>query len=267
MQINFANKLLSLQDIAVKMIKEERLQVIIDTLEKDNKVRLDELSQMLNVSEDTVRRDIKELDAQGLLKAVRGGAIAHSPIPHHYRDREKYNQPHKKTIAHKALQYLKDGQVVFFDGGTSVVALAAALPKELKITVVTNSFPVANVLEDHPNAEVIFAGGRLHKAAFTTMGQETIDTFRNVRADICMLGICSLHESMGITSIIYEDAQINKIMIERAEKTIALSTLEKINTVESFYVCPVTDIDVIVTEADPDDDALKAYTKLGLEVV
>lgn len=249
------------------MVKEERLQIIINTLEKDSKVRLNELSTLLNVSEDTVRRDIKELDMQGLLRAVRGGAVSHSPIPQHYRDREKYNQQHKQVIANKALQFLKDGQVVFFDGGTSVVALAAALPKDLKITIITNSFPVANILEDHPNAEVIFAGGRLHKTAFTTMGQETIDTFRKVRADVCMLGICSLHHSMGITSIIYEDAQLNNIMINNAQKTIALSALEKINTVEPYYVCPVTDVDVIITETDPDNTILEPYTHLGIEVV
>jgi DeoR/GlpR family transcriptional regulator of sugar metabolism len=249
------------------MVKEERLQVIIDNLEKDSKVRLDELSTLLNVSEDTVRRDIKELDSQGLLRAVRGGAISHSPVPQHYREREKYNQQHKQIIAHKALQFLKDGQVVFFDGGTSVVALAAALPKDLKITIVTNSFPVANILEDHPSAEVIFAGGRLHKTAFTTMGPETIDTFRKIRADICMLGICSLHHSMGITSIIYEDAQLNNIMINQAQKTIALSALEKINTVEPYYVCPVTDVDVIITETDPDDADLAPYKHLGIEVL
>jgi DeoR/GlpR family transcriptional regulator of sugar metabolism len=249
------------------MVKEERLQIIINTLEKDSKVRLNELSALLNVSEDTVRRDIKELDMQGLLRAVRGGAISRSPIPQHYRDREKYNQQHKQAIANKALQFLKDGQVVFFDGGTSVVALAAALPKDLKITIITNSFPVANILEDHPSAEVIFAGGRLHKTAFTTMGQETIDTFKKVRADVCMLGICSLHHTMGITSIIYEDAQLNNIMINQAQKTIALSALEKINTVEPYYVCPVTDVDVIITEADPEDAALAPYKHLGIEVV
>jgi len=249
------------------MVKEERLQIIIDTLEKNNKVRLDQLSSLLKVSEDTVRRDIKELDTQGMLKAVRGGAIARSPIPQHYREREKYNQQHKQVIAAKALQFLKDGQVVFFDGGTSVVALAAALPKDLKITIITNSFPVANILEDHPSADVIFAGGKLHKTAFTTMGQETIDAFRKVRADICMLGICSLHHSMGITSIIYEDAQLNNTMINQAQKTIALSALEKINTVEPYYVCPVTDVDVIITETEPDNTALDAYRHLGIEVV
>ena len=99
------------------------------------------------------------------------------------------------------------------------------------------------------------------------MGQETIDTFRKVRADVCMLGICSLHNSMGITSIIYEDAKLNNVMINQAQKIIALSALEKINTVEPYYVCPVTDVDVIITETDPDNTILEPYKHLGIEVV
>lgn len=249
------------------MVKEERLQLILNQLSKDNKVRLGQLSELLNVSEDTVRRDIKELDSQGLLRAVRGGAIAHSPIPHHYRDREKYDLGQKQVVAQKALSFLRNGHVVFFDGGTSVVALAASLPKNLKITVVTNSFPVVNVLEDHPNVEVIFAGGRLYKISFTTIGEEALDTLRKIRADICFLGICSIHHTMGITAMDYEDSQVKKMMMAQAVKTIALSTLEKTSTVEAFYICPVTDLDVIVTEAEPTNTALKAYKDLGIEIV
>lgn len=258
---------LSLQHIATNMVKEERLQLILNQLTKDSRVRLDELSSLLNVSEDTVRRDIKELDSQGFLKAVRGGAIAHSPIPHHYRDREKYDLSQKQIVALKALDFLQDGQVVFFDGGTSVVALAASLPKNLKITVVTNSFPVASVLEDHPNVEVIFAGGRLYKISFTTIGQETLNTFSKIRADICFLGICSIHHTMGITAMDYEDSQVKKMMMDQATKTIALSTLEKTNTVESFYICPATDLDVIITETDPKNAQLKAFKDIGIEIV
>ena len=81
------------------MVKEERLQLILDHLTRDNRVQLSEMSRLLNVSEDTVRRDIKELDVQGLLKAVRGGAITTSSTPQHYRDREKYDVSHKLRMA------------------------------------------------------------------------------------------------------------------------------------------------------------------------
>jgi DeoR/GlpR family transcriptional regulator of sugar metabolism len=248
------------------MVKEERLQLILQHLTRDNRVQLGEMSRLLNVSEDTVRRDIKELDIQGLLKAVRGGAIATSTIPQHYRDREKYDISLKKRMAEKAIPFIQNGQTIFMDGGTSVLAVAEMLPKDLKVTVVTNSFPVADALEDHPSAEVIFAGGRLYKTAFTTIGQQAIDTVRNVRANIYFFGVSSIH-TIGLTARSYEDSLVKRAMVENATKIIALSTLQKIDTAEAFFVCPITKVDTLVTEAEPEDEKLQPYRDLGLNVV
>lgn len=249
------------------MIKAERQQLIISHISKDQKVLLGDLSTLLNVSEDTVRRDIKELSDQGLLKAVRGGAILNSPIPLHFRDREHYDVSHKKIIAEKALSFIKDGQVVLFDAGTSALAVATHLPKERCITVITNSFPVASVLEDHPNAEVIFIGGRLNKTAFSTFGHEVIQTLNNIRPDICFLGICSIDINMGITGKDYEDAQVKRKMVENAKQVIALSTLEKMGTAEHYHICNISAIDTIITDLDPQHEALVAYTEIGINIV
>jgi len=248
------------------MVKEERLQLILEQLTKGNKVQLSDMSRLLNVSEDTVRRDIKELDVQGLLKAVRGGAIANSTIPQHYRDREKYDVSHKLRMAEKAIPFLKNGQTIFMDGGTSVLAVARMIPKDLKIQVVTNSFPVADALEDHPTAEVVFAGGRLYKTAFTTIGQQAIDTIRNVRANVYFFGVSSIH-TIGLTARSYEDSLVKRNMVENSQQIIALSTLEKIDTAEAFFICPITKVDVLITEADSDDPKLQPYKELGLKVV
>ncbi len=248
------------------MVKEERLELILSHLAKDSKVHFAEMSHLLNVSEDTVRRDIKELNEQGLLRAVRGGAISHSAIPHHYRDREKYDVGQKKRIAEKAIPFIKNGQTIFMDGGTSVLAVAQMIPKDLKVTVVTNSFPVADVLEDHPNADVIFAGGRLYKTAFTTIGHETIQTIRNVRANLYFMGVSSLN-TLGLTGKSYEDVQVKKTMAEMSAQVVALSTLAKINTGQAFYICPLTDIDAIITEADPNSEELDAYRNMGLKII
>lgn len=249
------------------MIKEERLELITTYIGKEKKVLLSKLSTLLNVSEDTVRRDIKELSDQGLLKAVRGGAIAHSPIPHHFRERQYYDIGHKEIIAGKALKFIKDGQVVIFDGGTSALAVASGLPKNLHITAITNSFPVATVLEDHPNAEVIFAGGRLNKASFATKGTETIQTFRNIRADICFLGICSIDSALGITGMDFEDCQVKKTMVETSKYVIALSTLEKIGTAEPYYICAANAIDAILTDVDPTEERLQVFKNAGITLV
>lgn len=248
------------------MVKEERLQLILEQLDKENKVQFAEMSLLLNVSEDTVRRDIKELNEQGLLRAVRGGAIHSSSVPHHYRDREKYDVGQKKLIAEKAIPFIKNGQTIFMDGGTSVLAVAQMMPKDLKVTVVTNSFPVADVLEDHPNADVIFAGGRLYKTAFTTIGHETIQTIRNVRANLYFMGVSSI-STQGLTGKSYEDVQVKKTMAEMSAQIVALSTLAKINTAQAFYICPVTAVNAIITEANPNSEELGAYRTLGIQIV
>ncbi|MDA6072724.1 DeoR/GlpR family DNA-binding transcription regulator [Flavobacterium sp. AC] len=249
------------------MKKEERQKVILEYLSKEHRVTLLELSEYLNVSEDTIRRDVKELSDQGLLKAVRGGAVAPSPIPLHYRNREKHDLENKKIIAEKAISFLKDGQVVFIDGGTTSLALVASFPYDLKITVITNSFPVAALIEDLPNIDLIFAGGKMCKTSFTTASIETIDFFRNFRADICILGICSIHDERGVTAALYDDSQIKKNMIQNANFIIALSSIEKVGTAESYFVSPIKAINVLVTNIAPEDETLKVYKEAGLTIV
>jgi DeoR/GlpR family transcriptional regulator of sugar metabolism len=249
------------------MIKAERQQQIIAHINKDQKVLLGDLSVLLNVSEDTVRRDIKELSDQGLLKAVRGGAILNSPVPLHYRDREHYDVSHKKIIAEKALNFIKDGQVILFDAGTSALAVASHIPRERRITVITNSFPIATVLEDHPNAEVLFIGGRLNKTAFSTSGHEVIQTLSKIRPDLCFLGICSIDISLGVTGKDYEDAQVKRKMVENARRVIALSTLEKIGTAEHYHICSIDAIDTIITDADPNHEELIPFTEIGIKII
>jgi len=249
------------------MIKEERQQLIINHLKQKKSAYLSELSELLQVSEDTVRRDIKNLSDQGLLKAVRGGAIAHSPTPHHFRERQKYNAKQKELIAKKALRFVQNDQVIIFDGGTSALAVATALPRDIRITVITNSFPIANVIEDHPNAELIFAGGRLNKHSFATTGHETIQILRDIRADLAFLGICSLDVNLGITTNEYEDAQIKRAIVETSKHVIALATTDKLGTAEPYYICPASAIQTIVTDTDPGESFTASFNENGITII
>lgn len=249
------------------MLKEERFQVILDRLGQEQKVYLGRLSALLNVSEDTIRRDIKELADQGLLKSVRGGAVPHSPGPHHFRDRMSHDKEQKQIIAVKALDFLKDGQVVVFDGGTSALLIAQSLPKDLHITVVTNSFPIVSLLEEHEHVEVLFAGGRLLKDSFVTIGNDTVQFFKKFRPDICLLGICSIHTELGVTGPDFEESEVKRAMIESSKEVIALATLEKLGTAEAYYVCPTDNLSVIVTDQSADYEGFDVYKEKGIRMV
>jgi DeoR/GlpR family transcriptional regulator of sugar metabolism len=248
------------------MLKEERCQLILQYLQKDNKVVLSELSRLLAVSEDTVRRDIKELSAQKLLKEVRGGAIPHAPGPVDFRQREQFAIKKKQIIAKKAVSFLQAGQVILLDSGTSALAVASAIPKDLNITVVTNSFPIVQILEDRNDVQVFFAGGKLQRESFITAGHDTISFFENIRADIFFLGVCSIDLQAGVTGHYYEECAVKRAMIKASREVYALSTPEKMNTAEAFSICPVTSLSGVITSS-VEDKVMKAYKEAGIPVI
>ena len=241
------------------MLKEERFRFVLERLSEDKTVTLKDLSQLLNVSEYTVRRDLRELSEQGLLKAVRGGAVPHSPTPHNFVERLEYQKDEKKIIAEKAVGLLQEGQVVVFDGGTTAMTIASLIPPDLQITAITNSFPIVNILQAHQKTEVLFAGGRLHKGAFTSYGHDTIKFFKSIRADMYFMGICSIHPSLGVTTIHYEESEVKKTIVEVSKKIVALTPHQRINTAEAFSICNASEVDLIITDEEGKDLAKKFF--------
>ncbi|RBL94234.1 DeoR/GlpR family DNA-binding transcription regulator [Chitinophaga flava] len=248
------------------MLKEERLDYILKKLQADQKVLQAELSTDLQVSEDTVRRDLEVLAQNGQLIKVRGGAIPHSPNPLAFKERSALHEADKQHIARKALSFLHDGQTIIIDGGTSTLALVKLFPLNLRLTVITNSVPIVAQLVEHPTIEVIFTGGRIGKISQTACGMETIRMLQKVRADLNFMGICSLHPDAGVTGLDLEEAEVKSVMVESANKNIALATSDKMGTAEPFKVCDITELDTIVTD-NPDLPSLKPYLNLGIQVI
>jgi len=249
------------------MLKEERFRYILNKISEDQKVTLKSLSDELKVSDYTIRRDLKELTDRGMLKAVRGGAIPHTPTPHHFLDRLHYKMDEKKAIANKAVGFIRDGQVIVLDGGTTALNISSLLPSTLKITVVTNSFPVVSVLESHPNIEVLFAGGRLHKGSFTSTGYDTIRFFNNIRADIYFMGICALHPTSGVTTINYEESEVKKAIVEVSKQIIAVTPSDRLNSAEAFFICPLSSVDTIITDGEGPETMEEFSKQTGVRVI
>lgn len=249
------------------MLKEERYHYILEKLQAHQKVRSSELSEELRVSEDTIRRDLKELAELGSLRKVHGGALPHAPIPLNYKERETYAQENKLIIAQKAVRFVASGQVIILDGGTTTLQIARLLPADLQATVFTNSPHIALQLAEHTGVEVILAGGKLFKSSLDTQGAETIETFRNVRADVCFLGVCSIHYEIGLTVPDREEAQVKRAMIASAAQTIALATAEKIGTAEAYVVERLQAIDILVTDGLADEEILRLYRERGIDII
>lgn len=251
----------------MKEKKEERHAIILTKVKKDRRLSMAELAEALHVSEHTIRRDLKELSDTGLLTAVRGGATVKSSMPFNIFERTSLDISAKNEIAEKAIRLLHDGQVVFFDGGTTTQAIAGNIPDHLKLTVITHSFPIANVLATHPNITLIFAGGELCSSSLTTKGAQTILTYEQVYADICFLGICSIDSTKGITARSHEEADIKRVMCQHANTLVATTTSNKIDTCEPFFVHNASSIDVLITEKDPQNTDYTRYSQQGIQIL
>ncbi|NHC36767.1 DeoR/GlpR family DNA-binding transcription regulator [Scytonema millei] len=249
------------------MLTAERRQYILDILRRDKKVLSSELSTALNVSEDTIRRDLRELAESGLLQRVHGGALLASPAIASYADRQKQAPKEKEAIARAAAKLVCAGQVVILDGGTTTLQVACHLPLDLQATVVTNSPPIAVALADHPYIEVVMLGGQLYKKAIVNVGAATVEELRMIRADLCMLGVCSLHPEIGISVTNLNEAYIKRAMIARAAEVVGLATAAKLDTAAPYVVESIHALTYLVTAPTVSDRVLAAYQDLGLAIV
>jgi DeoR/GlpR family transcriptional regulator of sugar metabolism len=243
----------------------ERRQAILARVERDGRVVASELVASLGVSEDTVRRDLRDLAERGLLHRVHGGALASAPPSSSFTHRLEISPEEKAALAEAALPLVVGTRVIVLDGGTTTLELARRLPLRYDGTVVTNSPPVALALANHPNAEVMLVGGRLLRDAQVAVGAAAVEAFHMVRADICVLGICSLHPDVGVTTLDDEEAHVKRAMVASAGEVIALATADKLRTASPWVVAQLADIDHLVT--DGSHQLTRPYSSAGIDVV
>ena len=248
------------------MLKEERQTYILHQINLHNKVLSSSLSEQLQVSEDTIRRDLADLAQDNKIIKVHGGALSNS-FHTGVSSTDVYAIEKKRIIAQKAVTLIKDGMFIFTSGGTTIVELAKILPPELQATFITVSIAAAFEFANHPNIEVIMIGDKLSKNAKITVGAEAILKIQQIKADICFLGINALDIAHGLTDNDWDVVQIKRAMIKSAKKVVALSISEKIDTHEQLIICPAEDIQILVTELAPSHKTLLPYTHIGMLIL
>lgn len=249
------------------MLKKERQAYIIHQVNLHNKVLSAALSNDINVSEDTIRRDLQELSEIGKLIKVHGGALSPSFDKIRYPSKRVYAQSSKSIIAQKAIQLVTDGMFVLTGGGTTIIELARALPENLKATFISGSIPAIVEYMNHPHIDVIVIGDKLSKNSKITLGADALTRIRSLKPDLCFLGVNALNMEQGITDSDWDVVQLKQTMIGASQKVVCLTISEKINTLQPIQVCDIQKIDVLVTELDPSDPLLLPYAEAGITVL
>ncbi|MFN8354760.1 MAG: DeoR/GlpR family DNA-binding transcription regulator [Spirosomataceae bacterium] len=249
-----------------QLLKKERQAFIMKQINLHNRVISADLSVQLNVSEDTIRRDLNELAEEGKITKVHGGALSKSYIQP-TTTVDVYAHEAKEVIAQKAVSLLRNGMCVLTGGGTTIRSLTKMIPEELRMTFFTISPQTALDLIAFPNLEVILIGGQVSPQTQICMGGETIHRLSEIRVDLCLMGTNGIDASAGLTEQEWEVAQVKKAMMKAAEKTATLSISEKFGSMYRMKYCNIHDLDYLITELPPEDMALAPYRKNGLHLL
>jgi DeoR/GlpR family transcriptional regulator of sugar metabolism len=234
------------------MLTEQRRRLLLDRLGREGRLVATELSRDLDLSEDTIRRDLRELAEAGLLQRVHGGALPASPTIANLAARRTMAVAEKCRLGQAGAGLLRSGQTLFIDGGTTNLELVRALPVDFAATVITHSPAIAAAFEAHTAVRVIVIGGSLLRHSMVAVGAVALDSILRIRADLCVVGLTGLHAEEGATTGDYEEAAVKRAMIERAAETMTLLTAEKIGAVSPCLVCRTGAITTLLVPAEAD---------------
>ncbi|MFJ3669716.1 DeoR/GlpR family DNA-binding transcription regulator [Streptomyces sp. NPDC090106] len=249
------------------MLAAERREHLLDLLTRTGKIVAKDVAADLGISEDSVRRDLRDLAAEGLCQRVYGGALPVSPAVADYDARRAVAPDGKRKVASVAAGLVRPGGSVILDGGTTALAVARALPKDLVCTVITHSPTIAAALIDHPGAELFLIGGRVFKHSAVTCGAAAVEAAQNVSAELCLLGVTGVHPEAGLTTGDADEAAMKRALSARAAETYVLASSEKIGTASPYRVLPWEKVSALITDADPGDPVVGRLEGLGVDVL
>lgn len=259
------------------MLVEQRYQKILHMMQEDGSVRVSRLKKEMDVSPETIRRDLENLETQGLIRRTRGGAflntdrdVSHiqesiSYTPFGTRGQEQSKK--KEEIAECALSFIHEGQSIALDSGTTAFALARAIKKYFhNLTVVTNSWAIINELADAEGITVIATGGVFNRDEKAFISEIAGMIFSKLSIDTFFLTTCGISVEKGITYQRMDEILVQEKMLEASTNTIVIADSSKLGVNSLVKMCDIDKISMIITDSEADDRQIAAFTKAGIRV-
>ena len=248
------------------MLAAARKDLLLERLRTDGRIIAKEIAAELGLSEDSIRRDLRELDAQGLAVRVYGGALPASPAVADYAARSMVAPDSKRRVATAAVALIEPGATIILDGGTTTLAMVDALPKSFRGTIITHSPTIAAALLDH-EADIFLIGGQIFKHSAVACGATAAEAANRISADLFFLGVTGIHPTAGLTTGDADEASMKRTLAARAGETYVLGSDEKIGAASRYTVLPFDDIAGIITDKPKNDPTSRELTKAGITLI
>jgi DeoR/GlpR family transcriptional regulator of sugar metabolism len=236
-------------------------------------VAVDDLARRFNVSAQTIRRDFRVLEQQGLLTRTYGGAVTttddvlHLSVERAFRAREEERAAQKQAIAGAAAALVVPESTVIFDASTTVLQLARALPMDIEITAIVNALPIANELSRRANVTLTMIGGTLRATSFSFTGPISEAALSRLFADTVFMSARAVPLPRGLTEANPNEAALKEMMAANATRVVAMIDSSKLGRTALSLFAPLSEVDVLITDDGADAAAVEQIRAAGVEVV
>ena len=247
---------------------EERRKKIIEMLHHEGRVKVVDLSKLFGISEVTIRNDLTELESSGILERIHGGAISTNKAYYNMslNDRMKTNEFEKRNIATAVALMVADGDTIMINSGTTTLYVVKELRNVKNLTIVTNSLSIAQEAAYCCNIHVIVLGGNFNPQYQFTYGDDTINQLKKYKADKLILSADGVSSEDGITTYHHLEAEVNRQMISRVNRTIVALDYTKIGRSSFAHIDNLDNIDLLVTNQKANQSQIELIREKGIEI-
>ncbi|MGC8229313.1 DeoR/GlpR family DNA-binding transcription regulator [Pseudobacillus badius] len=254
------------------MLQEHRHQKIEAFLKKQKAVKATELASLLNVSIDTIRRDLEALEKKGSVKRVHGGAVLkqsnNNVLNKLFNEREVENLEKKQEVAAVAVELIEEGQAIALNGGTTTIELAKVLVERFqRLTIITNDIRILSILGANKNFNVILSGGFFNPEEYTLYGTQCEKVLSDFNIDIAFITVNGLSFEHGLTDFRVHEVGVIQTILSRTKYKVVVADSSKFETSSYINVCPLTDIDLIVTDRSIPSNIVENYSNNGIRIL
>lgn len=262
----FGLRMLSRSRMNTDALPGERQQTILTLLREQGRVFSAHLAVQMGVSEDSIRRDLRDLASQGLCRKVYGGALPAAPVFPPLADRQGVQREQKQALARAAAAHVRPGEWVLLDAGSTNSAIAACLAAHAGIRVITNAPDIALLLMARDGIEVSLIGGRLDPRIGATVGAQALEALAALRVDVCFVGTCAVDAEAGLWAVDGEEATLKRAMLAASSRCVVVAGNDKLGAQAAHRIGAVEQIDVLVLEADAPRAQAEAFARRGVDI-
>ena len=251
------------------MLAIERRNAILAKLKEDRKVVVSDLSELYNVTEETIRRDLEKLEAEGLAKKTYGGAVINESLNVElpYIVRKKSNVACKQVIGELLAKMISDGDHIILDASSTALFVAKSIKNKKNLTVITNSIEIMIELSDRKGWKILSTGGLMKDGALSLVGYQAIRMINSFNVDKAAFSVKGIDIRHGMTDSNESEAQVKMALIQAAKKKILAVDSSKFNKISFTKVGEIKEVDMVITDRKPSDEWLSKFEAEGIDVI